>query len=232
MNTHWNTVSSNRHHKALSLFPSTAWFDCVSTQCSNGCPLGSLLFPRQDNLVQRCTTVSPNRWEEASERVFFCLFHHGWPTTWLWPRLIFVRIFFSFFFRCTKEPHKQNVTEQKSAERRETKEHAKKRWGGKNKRGENFQLTYCWSSASSSHGTLFDFSRRCFVSWRFVAQFTIHRGSPRLTGWAVTGILSSPRATMEYYPPDHSARISPAKVKRIVSVNALFIHKMYLFTGL
>ena len=143
MNTHWNTVWSNRHHRALSLFSSTAWvwlrvsmpwqfqFHCkfhVSrsgvripakiffslfflpptfcngesmenifpnnfidwliwvvvgvpskkvaltgiwtpdlercnlkwntqwfTQCSNGCSLGSLLFPRQDNHVQRCT---------------------------------------------------------------------------------------------------------------------------------------------------------------------------------
>ena len=33
MNTHWNTVSSNRHHRALSLFSSTAWFDWVSSVC-------------------------------------------------------------------------------------------------------------------------------------------------------------------------------------------------------
>ena len=34
MNTYWNTVWSNRHHRALSLFSSTAWLDCVSRACA------------------------------------------------------------------------------------------------------------------------------------------------------------------------------------------------------
>ena len=30
---------------------------CCFTQCSNGCSLGSLLFPRQDHHVWRCTML-------------------------------------------------------------------------------------------------------------------------------------------------------------------------------
>ena len=42
------------------------------TQCSNGCSLGSLLFPRQDYLVERCTTL----------RVY--LHNHTVPSSLVW----------------------------------------------------------------------------------------------------------------------------------------------------
>ena len=204
----WNLMWKWNCHSTLKRKRGKAPDDAYCfTQCSNGCALGSFLFRRQDNHVQRCTTVSPNRWEEASERArFFVSFimkpHHLTLTT---PHFRWC-FFFSFFFRCTKEPHKKDVVEQKFAERRETKEHAKKRWGGKNKRGENFQLTHCWSSASSSHGALFEFSRRCFV---FLAIFcSVYDPSP--SGASVSELWLSERAVagILFSPPGHHGILS------------------------
>ena len=41
-----------------------------STQCSNGCSLGSLLFPRQDNHVQKWKSLK----SESKDGVYVCLF--------------------------------------------------------------------------------------------------------------------------------------------------------------
>ena len=51
MSTHWNTVSSNRQPKVLSLFSSILWFDwvssmfCNSTDCASSIPTSNSTFP-------------------------------------------------------------------------------------------------------------------------------------------------------------------------------------------
>ena len=60
MNTHWNTVWSNRLNRALSLFSATAW---VTLRV---CMLLAVPLPRQDNHVQRCTTDYSNAWHDSN----------------------------------------------------------------------------------------------------------------------------------------------------------------------